>query len=93
MFASEPKLFSIGTINLPLEILDTVVVNIIQIEKTTKIVESITKPCCIFRCSTETTLDMKLDVSIEDKMYSKTYYCHITGQVQINETLAKIRIQ
>jgi hypothetical protein len=33
MFANEPKLFSIGIINLPLKILETMVVNTILTEK------------------------------------------------------------
>jgi hypothetical protein len=37
MFISELDLFPIGTISLPLEILEIVVVNIIKIKKTTKI--------------------------------------------------------
>jgi hypothetical protein len=36
MFASEPKLFSIGIINIPLESLETIVINIVQPEKTTE---------------------------------------------------------
>jgi hypothetical protein len=34
MFVSEHDLFSIGTINMPLEILEIVVVNIIQTKRT-----------------------------------------------------------
>jgi hypothetical protein len=37
MFASAPKLFSIGTISLPLDVVNAIVVNVVQIEITTNI--------------------------------------------------------
>jgi hypothetical protein len=40
MFTNELELFSIGIISLPLETLDTIVANIVQLERTTKIANS-----------------------------------------------------
>ncbi len=54
MFASEPKLFSIGIISIPLETLETIIINIIQPERTTETTNSKTKPSHNFRNSTET---------------------------------------
>jgi hypothetical protein len=49
MFVNELELFSINTINLSLETLEIVIVNTIQLERTTKITDSKTKPFCNFR--------------------------------------------
>jgi hypothetical protein len=46
-----------------------------------KIVDTRTKPSCIFKCSIQIALDKKVGVNIKDKMYLKTYYHHKTGQV------------
>jgi hypothetical protein len=69
MFASEPKLFLIGIISLPLIFLEIVVINIIEHEKTTKIIDSIVELSCKLKCSVETTFDKKLEVSLKDKVY------------------------
>jgi hypothetical protein len=90
MFVNEPKLFSIGTINLPLETLDIVVVNIIQPKIITKTIDFKVEPSCNFRSSAKTTLDKRPQVSLEDKVYLETYYHHTPCQVQIDETLAKV---
>ncbi len=89
MFANEPKLFSIGTINLPLETLDIVVVNTIQLKKITKTIDSKAEPSCNFKSSAKTVVDKRPEVSLEDKVYLETYYHHTPCQVQIDETLAK----
>ncbi len=54
MFTSEPKLFSIGIISIPLETLEKIVINIVQLERTTKTIDSKTKPFHNFRSNTET---------------------------------------
>jgi hypothetical protein len=35
----------------------------------------------------------RLEVSLEDKVYPKTYYHHSHDDIQVNETLAKIHVQ
>jgi len=59
MFASEPKLFSIGIINLLLENVSVVIVNIVQIEKTTNIADFVEKPTIIHRGSAKTIDNLK----------------------------------
>jgi hypothetical protein len=54
MFANEPKLFSIGIISIPLEILETIVINIVQPERTIETTDSKAKPSRNFRSSIET---------------------------------------
>jgi hypothetical protein len=41
MFANAAKLFSIGTISLPLDVMNAVIVNIVQIEITTNTASSV----------------------------------------------------
>ncbi len=36
---------------------------------------------------------VKLEVSLEDMVYLKTYYIHSQDDIQVDETLAKIQIQ
>ncbi len=91
MFANEPKLFSIGTISLPLEILKTLVASI-QTKKYIETIDAIAEPSCNSINNVGTVLDNKLEVSLEDKVYPKTYYHHMLGRVQIDETPTKIRI-
>jgi hypothetical protein len=33
---------------------------------------------------------VRLEISLEDKVYPKTYYRHIQDDIQVDETLAKI---
>jgi hypothetical protein len=87
MFTSEPKLFSIGTISLPLETLEIMVVNIVLTKKTTN---SRGEPSYNLRISIENVIDKKPKVSVEDKVYPETYYHHTSGQVQVNETPTKV---
>jgi hypothetical protein len=51
-----------------METLDIVVINIIQPNKITKIIDSIVEPSCNFRSSVETTLDKRPKVSLKDKV-------------------------
>ncbi len=79
MFVSELELFSIGTIGLPLKILEIVIDNIVQTEKTTKTTNAKTKPFCNFKINAETVLDKQPKVSLKNKVYPKTYYHHTLG--------------
>jgi hypothetical protein len=91
MFANEPELFSIDIISLPLKILKTVVVSIIQTKKNTKTIDSIANPFCNSRNNVKIVLDNKLKVSLEDKVYHETYFHHIyrssANQRDTNEDL------
>jgi hypothetical protein len=62
------------------------VVNIISIEITTKTMDAKTKPFYNFKSNAKITLDIKLEVSLKDKVYPKIYYHHTLGQVQVYET-------
>jgi hypothetical protein len=91
MFISEPKLFFIGIISLPLETLDTIVTNIIQLERTTKIANSKAEPFCNLKGSANLLLLIRNSRSIlKDKVCFDTYYHHTPYQMQINETLTKV---
>jgi len=79
MFASELKLLSIGTISLPLEVVSSIVVNIIQIERTTYIANSSVKIKVNHIVAFEIVIDKELEVILEDKVYPKTYYNHRLG--------------
>lgn len=92
MFANQLELFSIGTISLPLETLETVVVNIIQTKRTTKITYCRGKPFYNLKSSTKNVLDKKPKVSLEDNVYRETYYHHTSGQIQVDETPAKVQV-
>jgi hypothetical protein len=35
---------------------------------------------------------VKLEVSLEDKIYLETYYHHIEDDIEVDETLAKIQV-
>jgi hypothetical protein len=59
MFASAPKLFSIGTISLPLDVVNAVIVNIVQIEITTNIASSIVNTIIDHKDNLETIGDKK----------------------------------
>jgi hypothetical protein len=93
IFVSELELFSIGTISLPLEILETIVANIIQPKITIKITYFKVQLHCNFKGSAKIVFDKKLKVNLKNKVYPETYYHHMLGQVQIDKTLAKVQVQ
>jgi hypothetical protein len=93
IFVSELELFSIGTINLSLIFLETIVINTIQPKIATEIANSKVEPCCNFKGSAKIVFDKKIKVNLKDNVYPKTYYHHMLGQVQIDETLAKVQVQ
>jgi hypothetical protein len=93
MFISEPKLFSIVIISIPLETLETIIINIVEFEKTTKTTNSKTKPSHnLSSIETPNTFDKKPKVSLEGKVYLETYYHHMPSQVQINKTPTKVQV-
>ncbi len=59
MFASAPKLFSIGTISLPLGVVNASIVNIVQIEITTNIASSVVNTIIDHKDNLETISDKK----------------------------------
>ncbi len=89
MFVSEHDLFSIGTINMPLEILEIVVVNIIQ-TKRTSFTYARAQPFCNFKSNAKITFNKKHEVNVKDKEYPETYYHHTPHQVQVDETPMKV---
>jgi hypothetical protein len=56
MFASESQLFSIGTINLPLDPMNVVIVNTIQIERITNTIDFVVEIGVNHRGSLETVV-------------------------------------
>jgi hypothetical protein len=59
MFVSEPKLFFIGTINLPLDVENAIIVNTIQIEKKIDTVNFAIKPTLNHRGSSKIVVNKK----------------------------------
>ncbi len=77
MFISELELFSIGTISLPLKPVNLVIVNTIQIEKTTKssyfgIILNIE---INHKVAPQIIINKELEIALEDEVYPKTYCC------------------
>ncbi len=73
--------------------METIVVNTIQPKITIEVVDFKAKPYCNFKGSVEIVFDKKPKVNLKDKVYLETYYHHMLGQVQIDETLAKVQVQ
>jgi hypothetical protein len=71
MFINELELFSSDIINLPLEVVSVVVVNIVQIERITKILNYAIKPTPNHKGSVEITITKELKVKFENKVYPK----------------------
>lgn len=85
MFTSEPELFSIGIISLPLDVVSVFVINIIQIEKTTCIANFAIEPILTHKGSIE-IIDNEPEVALEDTMDLQTYYHHKPNQVKIDDS-------
>ncbi len=68
MFANELELFSIRIISLPLHILDTIVVNIMQPKKITKTIKCIIKHTLIPKGSGKFILNKESKVSLKDSV-------------------------
>jgi hypothetical protein len=60
MFVSEPKLFSIGTINLPLDVGNAIIVNTIQIEKIIDTIDFVIKPTLNHTGSSKIVINKKM---------------------------------
>ncbi len=71
MFVNELELFSSDTINLPLEVVSVVVVNIVQIERITKILNFAIKLTPNHKGNVETFITKELKVKFENKVYPK----------------------
>jgi hypothetical protein len=72
--------------------MDVVVINIIQIERTIDTTHPIIEPILIHKSSAKNVFDKELEVNLEDKVYFDTYYNRKPCQVQIDETLAKLKV-
>jgi len=79
MFASQLELFSINIIRLPLDVVNVIVLNTIQIERTTNIIDLIVKIEANHIGSLETIVERKLEVVLENKVYLETCYHHKLG--------------
>ncbi len=95
MFVSEPKLFSIGTINLPLEPISLIITNTIQNERIiiTSNFGVVLKLEVNHKVVPKTIIDQELEVALEDNVYFETYYHHKVGQIRIDKTPTKIKVQ
>lgn len=60
MFASAPKVFSIGTISLPLDVVNAVIVDIVQIEIITNIASSVVNTIIDHKDNFKTIGDKKI---------------------------------
>jgi hypothetical protein len=76
MFTSELELFSISINILTLDVVNVIVVNTIQIERTTNIIVLIVKTEANHIGSLKTIVEKKLEVALENKVYIETYYQH-----------------
>jgi hypothetical protein len=74
MFTNQLELFSINIIRLPLDVVNVIVLNTIQIERTTNIINLIVKIEANHIGSLETIVERKLEVALENKVYLETYY-------------------
>jgi len=98
IFEIEPELFSIGTITLLEKIVSLLSVGVSKIRS---IEESISKQRTSNQIATKVVPStMKLEdfyvkpkVSLEDKVYPKTYYHHSQDDIQVDETTTKIQVQ
>ncbi len=91
IFATKPKLFSIGTINLPKKIQFVKITNLEIMYIDVKI--SISKHGFGVHSTKKKILGNKYEpkVAIEDKVYPKTYYRHQPWSIAMDETPTKIK--
>ncbi len=95
MFASEHKLFSIGTINLPLELISLIITNTIYNERITNTSDFgvVLKLEVNRKVFPKIVVDQELEVALENNVYLETYYHHTIGQIRIDKTPANIKVQ
>jgi hypothetical protein len=93
IFATKPKLFSIETFNL-LKIIQSMKIADVEIINTN------VKTTILEHEFEVQNTKKKIDgnryepkIVLEDKVYSKMYYCHQLGNVAVDETLIKIKAQ
>ncbi len=93
IFATEPKLFSIGRINLPKKIqsLKTTYVKIMDIDVKTIISEEEFEVQNTKKKIVRNKYEPK--VTLKDKVYLDTYYSHQPGSVIVDENPTKIKAQ
>ncbi len=75
-FVKEPKLFSIGTISLPLELGSSLAINTIHIERTINITNFSADIKVNHEVVPEILVDKVAKVAYESKVYPKIYYHH-----------------
>ncbi len=98
IFETKPKLFSIGIIIVLDEIVSLPSIGVSEIrineeydpkqrtsnQRATEVVPSTTKPKDFY---------VRLEISLEDKVYPKTYYHHSQIDIEMDETPTKIQVQ
>jgi predicted amino acid-binding ACT domain protein len=82
-FASELELCFIGIISLPLKGVSSIVINIIQIEKTieTSYFNIVLNIEINHIVTLQTLINKELEVALENKVYLETYYHHKPSQI------------
>jgi uncharacterized membrane protein len=98
IFETKLKLFSIGTIIISNETISLLSIKISKIrigEKFELKQRTSDQRITEVVLSTKKLKDfyVKLEVSLEDKVYPKTYYHHSQANIKMDETLAKIYVQ
>lgn len=83
MFASELELCFIDIISLPLKGVSSIVINIIQIEKTieTSYFNIVLNIEINHIVTLQTLINKELEVALENKVYLETYYHHKPSQI------------
>ncbi len=80
-FASEPDLFSIGTINLPLELGSSLIINTIHIKKTINTIDFNADFKVNHKVVFEILVNKVSKVALESKVYPKIYYHHKPNRI------------
>jgi len=93
IFATKPKLFSIGIINLPetIQFVKTTNVEIMATNVQTSISEQVFRVHSTGKKLTSKRYEPK--VALKDKVYLEMYYNHQPGNVTVDETPTKIKAQ
>ncbi len=95
IFKIEPELFSIGTITLSEEMVSLLNVGVSEIKSTKESnleQRTLNQTIAEMVPSTMKSKDIyvRLEVSLENKVYPKTYYHHSWDDIQVDETPVKI---
>jgi len=89
IFATKPKLFSIGTISLPETIQFMKTTDVVIIDTNVKINISKHGYDVLNTKKRIPSNGYELEIALEDKVYQETYYRHQLENVVMDETLAK----